>query len=198
MKQLWMVGLLSAGMAIAPQLAQAATFSYSVPLEAEQEVAPNVSTSSAMGTATGALVGDLTSWVFNYSVEYTGLEGPLADGHIHFGDRGTNGPVIHFLDNIDSFRGTTSGTIVGDYTSEDVIAAGMVTPDVVFNSFLAGGYYFNVHSETFPGGEIRGQIDSFEEVESVPEPTMVLGMLSIGALGVTSCLKKRQDEVKVS
>jgi hypothetical protein len=121
MKQLWMAGLLSAGLAIAPQVAQASTFSYSVPLEAEQEVAPNISTSSAMGTATGTLVGDLTSWAFNYSVEYFGLKGPLADGQIHFGDRGTNGPVVHFLDNINSLsrpqvdlsieRARVSGTV---------------------------------------------------------------------------------------
>lgn len=198
MKQLWMTGLLGAGLAIAPQVAQAATFSYSVPLEAEQEVAPNISTSSAQGTATGTLVGDVTSWVFNYTVEYAGLEGPLADGHIHLGERGTNGPVVHFLDSIDSFRGTTSGTIVGDYTSNDVLAAGVVTPDVVFNSFLAGGYYFNVHSAAFPGGEIRGQIESFEAAESVPEPAMVLGMLTVGTLGLISRSKKRRDELKVN
>lgn len=196
MKQLWMIGLLSAGLAIAPQVAQAATFSYSVPLEAEQEVAPNVSTSSAQGTATGTLTGDVTSWVFSYTVEYAGLEGLLADGHIHFGDRGTNGPVVHFLDNIDSFRGTTSGTIVGDYTSEDVLTAGTVTPDVVFNSFLAGGYYFNVHSEAFPGGEIRGQIESFETATSVPEPAMFLGMLTVGALGLASRSKKTLERIK--
>jgi hypothetical protein len=41
---------------------------------------------------------------------------------IHLGDRGTNGSVVHFLDDIDGFRGTTAGTIIGDYTSEDVIA----------------------------------------------------------------------------
>jgi hypothetical protein len=74
----------------------------------------------------------------------------------------------------------------------------MVPADVVFNSFLAGGYYFNVHSETFPGGEIRGQIEPLEPAESVPEPAMVLGMLTVGALGLAFRSKKRQDELKVS
>lgn len=192
MKQLLTVGLVSAAFTVLPQVAtEAATFGYSVPLEASQEVAPNFSDSKAEGMATGTLIGDLSNWVFSYKVQYSGLEAPLADGHLHLGDRGTNGPVVHFLDDIASFRGTTEGTVVGDWTSEDVLAAGLVTPDVVFNRFLAGGYYFNIHSAKFPGGEIRGQVEPL--VESVPEPSVVLGMLALGIAGVSG-LKNRKSE----
>lgn len=190
-KQLFAAGALGAAVAVLPQVgAEAAVFTYSVPLEASQEVDPNFSDSQATGSATGTLEGDLSSWVFSYTVNYSGLEGPLADGHLHLGDRGTNGPVVHFLDNIDSFKGTTSGTIIGNWTSDDVLATGMVTPDVVFNRFLAGGYYFNVHSQTFPGGEIRGQVE-FDAATAVPEPSFLLGMLAFGAVGTVSRLRSK-------
>lgn len=187
MKQFWIVGLASTVWVSLPLLAEAAVFTYSVPLEASQEVAPNFSDSQATGTATGALDGIPTDWVFSYTVDYSGLEAGLADGHIHLGDRGTNGPVTHFLDNIDNFVGTTTGTVVGDWTSADVITAGLVPPEVVYNSFLEGNYYFNIHTEAFPGGEIRGQI---EPLSRVPEPSLVLGLLSLGLLQAASRLGK--------
>lgn len=191
MKQFWIVGLAGTVWVGLPLLAEAAVFTYSVPLEASQEVAPNFSDSQATGTATGALDGIPTDWVFGYTVNYSGLEAGLADGHIHLGDRGTNGPVTHFLDNIDDFKGTTEGTIVGDWTSADVIAAGLVPPEVVYNNFLAGNYYFNIHTEAFPGGEIRGQI---EPLNRVPEPSLVLGLLSLGLLLATSRLGKLKQK----
>lgn len=196
MKQLWALGLMSAAVTMMPLSAKAATFSYSVPLEASQEVAPNLSTSSATSHATGTLVGDALSWVFTYTVNYAGLEGALRDGHIHLGDRGVNGPVVHLLDNIDSFKGTTNGTIVGDWTSQDVTTAGRVTPDVVFNNFLAGNYYFNIHSEKFVGGEVRGQIEPLiKQSEAVPEPATMLGLLTAGALGAAARRKAGKTKV---
>lgn len=188
MNRAWTVGLLSTALtALSPIAAHAASFSYAVPLEASQEVAPNISTSSARSSATGTLDGDPLNWVFRYTVQYAGLEGPLADGHIHLGARGTNGPVVHLLDNIGQFLGTTSGTIVGDWTSSDVTAIGRVTPDVVFNNFLAGNYYFNLHSSQFPGGEVRGQIDPLVSgAEAVPEPATMLGLLTAGVLGAAA------------
>ncbi|MEX0271879.1 CHRD domain-containing protein [Leptolyngbyaceae cyanobacterium UHCC 1019] len=198
MKQLLALGFLSAATVLSPVAVEAATFNYSVPLEAKQEVAPNFSDSSATASATGALVGDPMNWVFSYVVNYSSLEGFLADGHIHLGDRGTNGPVVHILDNLPSFLGTQSGTIVGDWTSADVVAAGRTTPQNVFSSFLDGGYYFNLHSTLFPGGEVRGQIEPFVEASAVPEPTTMTGVLIAGAVGAAVRRKKnRQEKLKV-
>jgi len=191
MKQFWIVGLASTVWVSLPLLAEAAVFNYSVPLDGSQEVLPN--SSQATGTATGALDGMPTDWVFSYAVDYADLEAGLAAGHIHLGDRGTNGPVTHSLDNITNFQGTTAGTVVGDWTSADVITAGLVTPEVVYNNFLAGNYYFNIHTAAFPGGEIRGQIEPLNGV-SVPEPSMVLGFLSLGLLRAASRLGKLKQK----
>lgn len=194
MKQLLALGLLSAATILSPVAAEAATFNYSVPLEAKQEVAPNFSDSSAIANATGALVGDPMNWVFSYAVNYSGLQGLLADGHIHLGDRGKNGPVVHVLDNLPSLLGTQSGTIVGAWTSADVVAAGRTTPQNVFSSFLNGGYYFNLHSTIFRGGEVRGQIEPLVEANAVPEPTTMAGVLIAGAVGAAVRRKKNRQE----
>ena len=194
MKQLLALGLLSAATVLSPMAVEAATFTYSVPLEAKQEVAPNLSNSSATASATGALVGDPMNWVFSYVVNYSGLQGFLADGHIHLGDRGANGPVVHALDNLQSFLGTKSGTIVGDWTSADVITAGRTTPQNVFSNFLDGGYYFNLHSTVFRGGEVRGQIEPLVEANAVPEPTTMAGVLIAGAVGAAVRRKKNRQE----
>ncbi len=187
MKQFCLIGLASTVLVSLPLVAEAAVFKYSVPLESSQEVAPNFSDSQATGMATGKLDGIPTDWVFNYTVTYSGLEGALSDGHIHFGDRGTNGPVPHVLDHINDFEGTTAGSIIGEWTSKDVIEVGIVSPEEVFSNFLVGNYYFNIHTESFEGGEIRGQI---EPLSRVPEPSLIWGLLSLGLLTVTSRLKK--------
>jgi hypothetical protein len=195
MKNLCTIAMLSAVLTLGSQIqTQAATFIYDVSLESSQEVAPNISTSAATGNALGDLTGDPSNWLFRYTVNYSGLEGALRDGHIHLGDRGVNGPVTHFLDFIDNFKGTLAGTIVGDWSAQDVLNANIpgVTPQVVYNNFLAGNYYFNIHSETFRGGEIRGQI---EPLVLVPEPSFGLAILTIGGLLLAGNSSKRQASV---
>ena len=86
-KQRLALGLLSAATILASAAVEAAPFNDSVLLEAKQEVAPNFSDSSAIANATGALIGDPMNWFFSYAVNYSSLQGLLADGHIHLGDR---------------------------------------------------------------------------------------------------------------
>ncbi len=120
-----------------------ATTGYSATLSGLQEVPADVSPA----TGFGAFVLDNTGTQLSYSVSYNGLLGPLTAAHIHNGAVGVNGPVVYglnFLPNV----GTTSGTISG------VLA---VTPLDVSN-LAAGLYYVNIHTQVFPGGEIRGQI----------------------------------------
>lgn len=67
--------------------------------------------------------------------------------HIHEGAVGVNGPVVVTL-----YGGT------GDFDPDNPISgSAMLTPEQV-DTLLAGNYYVNVHTTTYPAGEIRGQM----------------------------------------
>jgi hypothetical protein len=107
----------------------------------------------------------------DYEVAYEGLEGNVLQAHIHLGRPGTNGGIMVFLcSNLGNgpagtpvCPGPRSGSVSGS-----VDAAGVVGPSGQgiaageFAEVLAGirsrSAYVNVHSDLFPGGEIRGNI----------------------------------------
>jgi hypothetical protein len=150
----WLLGataLLSCG------IATAAPFSFSATLNGAQEVPPVASPGT--GTGTGTLGGGPGTWVFTYSVTYSGLSGTIASpfAHIHQAPAGANGPVVHNLDGASQppIAGSTSGTINGDWRFDD---AAQPLTDTLAAALLAGNTYFNLHTTAFPPGEIRGQI----------------------------------------
>lgn len=161
-----------------------ATFSFTSTLNGAQEV-PSVDT-LAIGNGSGILSGEPGNFVFNYEVSYSGLKGGLASplAHIHNGSVGVNGPIIHDLDNASSFTGTTEGTISGDWRFDDPVQP---LTDAFAQELVNGDLYFNLHSEFSRSGEIRGQI------EPVPEPSSVLGLLALGAMGGGLHLKKQRS-----
>ena len=117
-------------------------------------------TSSGTGSATYTVDGGTVS----YSVTFSGLTGPATAGHIHVGPAGVNGAVtVPFTLPTPAAK---SGTINGSFTAADVKAA--ATPDGGvsvaagdYNGLLtlmrAGNTYTNIHTSTYPNGEIRGQ-----------------------------------------
>lgn len=169
--------------AVAP--ANAATVEFNAILNGAQEV-PGVNT-PASGTATAILTGDPGSYVFTYTVSYSGLLGGIARpfAHIHNAPFGSNGPIVHDLDgaNVAPIAGSTSGTITGDWRFDD--AARPLTNALV-QELLEGDLYFNIHTTFSAPGEIRGQISA------VPTPTLLPGILGLG-IGV---LRKRQTEAE--
>src|SRR5262245_32547874 len=75
--------------------------------------------------------------------------------HIHIGPATANGPV-----RVNFFTGPTTGPLngvlaQGSFTANDVVG---ITYDQPLPEIPAGNAYVNVHSPTFPGGEIRGQL----------------------------------------
>jgi hypothetical protein len=107
---------------------------YSV-LSAAQEV-PGC-TSSALGNAIATVEGDQ----FCIRLSYDGLSGPELFSHVHGPAAiGETGPVIFTL-----------------AMSTQKIECFTLTEDNM-NAIENELYYFNVHSEMCPGGEIRGQI----------------------------------------
>jgi hypothetical protein len=111
---------------------------YSATLSGDQEVPPNDSMGSGTGIFTLAPDG---SW-FTYFIEFSDLGAPETVRHIHRGAPGVAGPVAFDL----PAGSPKTGTIALDAEQRA--------------DFLAGLYYVNIHSEDFPGGELRGQIVS--------------------------------------
>lgn len=103
-----------------------------------------------------------------YRLTYEGIEGGAATAaHIHLGQRHTMGGVSAFLCGGGDKPAcpATAGTVEGTIDAADVVGpaiqgilAGQLNELV--RAIRAGATYVNVHSPTFPGGEIRGQIKS--------------------------------------
>jgi len=107
-----------------------------------------------------------------YELSYSGLEGAVRQAHIHLGQTHVNGGISVFLcqtaaNNPDPTglapECPQAGTVTGNLTAANVIgpagqgiAAGQFAELV--KAIRAGQTYANVHSATFTGGEIRGQI----------------------------------------
>jgi len=102
----------------------------------------------------------------DYELSYEGIEGGAATAsHIHLGQRHTNGGVSAFLCGGGDKPACPSpgGTVTGTIDAADVIGpAGQgIAPgqfDELVRAIRAGATYVNVHSTTYGGGEIRGQV----------------------------------------
>jgi hypothetical protein len=112
--------------------------------------------------------GDAVDW----SLTYSGLQAPVSQAHIHFGQSFTTGGIVVWLckTNQDNAPAGTqdcpaSGTISGTFTPADVVTAGTGAQGIsagefeeVVQAMRDGNAYANVHTSQSPGGEIRGQI----------------------------------------
>jgi hypothetical protein len=124
---------------------------------------PDISTT---GTGSFEATIDDDAQTIAYELSYSGLEGGAAFGaHIHLGKRAVNGGVSAFLcGGGDKPACPVSGTVTGVIDAADVIgpggqgiAAGEFGELVA--AMRAGHSYANVHTPTWPGGEIRAQIN---------------------------------------
>jgi CHRD domain len=127
------------------------------------EETPSVST-----VAKGKFRAEIDGDSIDYRLTYTGIEGGTTlAAHIHFGQRHTAGGVSAFLcgGGDKPTCPTPGGTVEGTIDATDVIGpagqgilAGQLNELV--RAIRAGATYVNVHSTTFPAGEIRGQVKS--------------------------------------
>jgi hypothetical protein len=127
---------------------------FTAPLSADQEVPPN--TSTAKGWAWFKPMGD-SVW---YSVNVSGID-KVTMAHIHSGKKGANGDVVVVLFKANSPTGPMNGTLAqGNFTATDLKGpmTGKTIKDLV-TAMQNGETYANVHTETNPKGEIRGQIE---------------------------------------
>jgi hypothetical protein len=153
------------------------------PLLGANETPPIAST--AIGTI--SFVADTVANVVTFSMAFSGLSSGATAAHIHMGIVGIAGPVKVPLP-LGGTAGATSGSIT----------AGTGTPISGFNvaDIVATpvGFYVNLHSTTFPGGEIRGQVVACTPIGTVPEfPGLATSALLLSALvlPLIAALKRR-------
>ena len=109
-----------------------------------QEVPP-INTS-----ATGTITADYNrlTRTLNYNIQFSGLTDSAVAAHIHgIGEQGISAGVLQTFNNFPRRKaGSYSGSLLIDgvkFTEENL---------------LARRYYVNIHSKTYGGGEIRGQL----------------------------------------
>lgn len=107
-------------------------------IQGSQEVPPVATNGS--GTAWAVLNNDLSS--MDYNITFAQLQGNFSAAHFHLGAPGNNGPVFQTI----MFNGNNAS---GELT---------MLPDSIVRAFIKGNVYINIHSSTFPSGEIRGQL----------------------------------------
>ncbi|MBL9149015.1 MAG: CHRD domain-containing protein [Phycisphaerae bacterium] len=123
--------------------------------------ANEVPPSGSAGTASATFTFDAGAKTIGWNVTYTGLSATVTASHIHTGVAGQNGGV---LINIGTAPG--AGTIAG--------SAPTTGPNIARILLNPSGFYYNIHTSNFPGGEIRGQLE--------PAPTCTSDLDGNGAV----------------
>jgi hypothetical protein len=125
------------GLLATPAFAEVLNFTAT--LSGGEEVPAN----DSAGTGTVEATFDTESKLFTWTINYEGLTGPATAAHFHgpaaVGENA--GPVV-------PIEGDLASPISGEATLDDAQAADL----------QAGMWYFNVHTEQYPDGELRGQV----------------------------------------
>ncbi|MBI5463282.1 MAG: CHRD domain-containing protein [Gammaproteobacteria bacterium] len=149
---------------LAPVAAQAAIINLYTSLDGSQEVPTN----ATLGTGTATVTFDDVSNLLGWNISFSGLTGAATGAHFH-------GPAAVGVNagvqvNIGAISGLTS-PMIGSTT----ITGSQAT------DLLAGLWYINIHTATFPGGEIRGQVQ--QQVVPVPAAFWLLSSGLAALLG---------------
>jgi hypothetical protein len=124
--------------------ALATTYGFSVHLSGLNEVGPNASPA----TGVAFIVYDDVANTVTTNGNFSGLLGQLTAGHFHGpAPVGVNAAVIH------GFVGLPLGSTFGSWSD---VWSGLTSTQVTY--LMTGQLYVNLHSNVFPGGEIRDQV----------------------------------------
>jgi uncharacterized membrane protein (DUF485 family) len=134
--------------------------SFTATLRGANEVPPNASTNSGTTVVNIDPASSTISWTTTTTI-------PVATGHhIHQQVAGVNGPV-----RID-FAAAYSGSVVNTTYASQILAN-------------PAGFYVNLHTSAFPGGELRGQLVA-DPITTPTLSTPVLIALALALAGLTA------------
>ncbi len=193
MHRKYLIATATAALLIAGQ-AQAATFVFRTTLSGANEV-PFVPTP---GTGTARVTFDDVAYTMRVETNFSDLLGTTIVSHIHCcTPAGGNAGVASMLPTFPAFpSGVTSGsydqtfdmTWINSYSPSFLTSQGG-TALSAFAGLLAnakaGNTYFNIHTTSYAGGEIRGQLSL------VPEPET--WALMIGGFGMAGVALRRRS-----
>jgi hypothetical protein len=116
-------------------------------------------------TGNGSFDAEIDAHAIHYRLQYDDLEGgDVLYAHIHLGRTATNGGVVAFLcGGANKPACPQTGTVEGTIVADDVIdlaAQGIEAGEFreVVRAIRRNATYVNVHTEAFPGGEVRGNV----------------------------------------
>ena len=145
---------------------------WSDPMSGYLEGSPGPVSSTATGSFRATIDDDAPA--IHYTITFDALEGNVTQSHIHFGERSVTGGISAWLcgttgalagpPGTPTCPGPHSGTVSDTIVPADVIgptAQGIAPGEFaeLVAAIRAGRAYANVHSDKFPAGEIRGQIN---------------------------------------
>jgi hypothetical protein len=166
-----LAGSLLAAAAFAPQAMAAQTEQFRAVLSGFNEIGElNAETGAIFSAGHGSieLSVDPNAQTISYKLTYSNLSSAVTQAHIHFGKVHTPGGVMVFLcSNLGNAPAGTqacpaSGTITGTITANNILAiTGQGVVAGVFqelqDAIESHTTYTNVHTTSFPAGEIRGE-----------------------------------------
>ncbi len=168
-----------------------ATSVYVTTLEGPSESPPNASP----GSGSAKVVYDPVLHTLNVHVDFSGLLGPTTASHIHAPTASPGTGTVGVATTLPTFPGFPLGVTSGTYdnTLDLTLASSFNAAYLTANGGTAasaeaalitslddGTAYLNVHTQVFPGGEIRGFLTS----APVPEPiTAACVLASVAAVG---------------
>jgi CHRD domain len=129
-------------------------YSATLQLKGSNEIPANTS------TATGTVFAEYSKLnkTLSYTINWSGLTGPVAAMHIHgVADPATNIGIIQNIITSSNGLASPNPTLYGTSGSfrASLFADGISVKEA---DILNGKYYLNIHTATFPGGEIRAQL----------------------------------------
>ncbi len=172
-------------------------------------LAPEVTDATGSGFVT--VDHDTVANTLLIDATWSGLTGITTVSHIHCctaaSEAGTVGVAVTpgTLPGFPGVGSSTPGVSSGSYTSPlidldlatsfttafiNTFAAGVLdnADDALIAGFESGRAYFNIHSNRFPGGEIRG----FLQLSQVPEPSS-LALLAVPLLALGLRARRRKQ-----
>ena len=173
---------------------QAASITYHANLSGPRESPPN----NSPGTGFVLAIFDPTTHIFDLHVTFSGLTGTTTAAHIHAPTDVPFTGVASVATQVPLFVGFPTGVTSGTYDNTfNTLDLSFYNPSfVTANGGTAAGAeaaftaaldahqaYFNIHTTSFPSGEIRGFLQ-------VPDTGTTIGLLAMALVGLELLRRK--------